>query len=211
MLKHFGSGANIDAVLGDLAEQYHQKDNAMWYWRQAMKAIPVTLFRETWAHKGIAARALLVGWGMWVVYVMLVLPLLTSYFLGDNLAVGIESRDLIGTAWSVLWAPVLIQVSAGRPFSFVFALVLPLVVWAMCGWLVARLHRRQQRATVCLFAASIVLANALLLTQLALRVGPVIASQHLAVPLAANIVVSFLGFLIGGGILRDSSVLAKQD
>src|SRR5262245_44215895 len=121
MLKHFGSGENIDAVLGDLAEQYQQKDSAMWYWRQTMTAIPVTLVRETWTHKAVAARALLIGWGLWVVYVMLILPLFTSYFLGDNLGVGIQSRDPIGTAWSVLWAPVLIQAAGGRPFSYVFA------------------------------------------------------------------------------------------
>jgi hypothetical protein len=87
MLKHFGSGANIDAVLGDLAEQYQQKDNARWYWRQTMKAIPVTLFRETWTHKAVAGRALLIGWGLWTLYVMLILPLLTPYFLGENLGV----------------------------------------------------------------------------------------------------------------------------
>ncbi len=45
MLKRFGSGPNKDAVLGDLAERYLQKDSAMWYWRQAMKAIPVSFFR----------------------------------------------------------------------------------------------------------------------------------------------------------------------
>jgi hypothetical protein len=46
MLKHFGSGPNNDAVLGDLAEQYRHKNRAMWYWRQAMKAIPVSFLKE---------------------------------------------------------------------------------------------------------------------------------------------------------------------
>ena len=34
------------AVLGDLAERYSQNGGAIWYWRQALKAIPVSLFRE---------------------------------------------------------------------------------------------------------------------------------------------------------------------
>ena len=67
MLKRFGSGPNNDSVLGDLAEQYLQKDSAMWYWRQAMKAIPVSFFKEIQGHKWIAARALLTGWGMWFI------------------------------------------------------------------------------------------------------------------------------------------------
>jgi len=46
LLKHFGCGPNKDALLGDLAEQYGQKNSAMWYWRQAMRAIPVSFVRQ---------------------------------------------------------------------------------------------------------------------------------------------------------------------
>jgi len=46
LLKYFGSGPNKDAVLGDLAEQYARKDSALWYWRQSLKAIPVSFVRE---------------------------------------------------------------------------------------------------------------------------------------------------------------------
>jgi hypothetical protein len=59
LLEHFGCGPNIDTVLGDLAEQYLHNGSAAWYWRQTMKAIPITFFREIRAHKGVAARALL--------------------------------------------------------------------------------------------------------------------------------------------------------
>jgi hypothetical protein len=92
----------------------------------------------------------------------------------------------------------------------VFALALPLIVWAMCGWLVAHFHRRHRTAMVVLFAASIVVADALLITQLALRVGPFVFSQHLAVPLIADIVTSFLGILLGGGLLRDHSKIVTD-
>jgi hypothetical protein len=46
LLKHFGSGPDKDAVLGDLAEEYSRKNSALWYWRQTMKAIPVSFLRE---------------------------------------------------------------------------------------------------------------------------------------------------------------------
>src|SRR5712691_6045259 len=109
MLKHFGSGPNNDALLGDLAEQYRQKDSAMWYWRQAMKAIPVSFFREIRAHKRIAARALLMGWGLWILFVTSIFPHVTPFFLGGSYGVYIELRDPIGTAWTVLSAPVGVQ------------------------------------------------------------------------------------------------------
>jgi hypothetical protein len=46
LLKHFGSGPDKDVLLGDLTEQYSQNNSAMWYWRQTMKAIPVSFVRE---------------------------------------------------------------------------------------------------------------------------------------------------------------------
>jgi len=58
LLKKFGSGPDKDAVLGDLAEQYSQKNSAVWYWRQTIKAIPVSFFREIQGARIPVARAL---------------------------------------------------------------------------------------------------------------------------------------------------------
>jgi hypothetical protein len=58
LLKKFGSGPDKDTVLGDLAEQYSQKQSAAWYWRQTMKAIPVSFFREVQGARIPVARAL---------------------------------------------------------------------------------------------------------------------------------------------------------
>src|SRR6266850_3959882 len=98
MLKHFGSGANNDAVLGDLAEQYQQKEDGMWYWRQVLKAIPISFFKEIRGHKRIAARALLTGWSMWILAGRSIFPLAffgtnTGYYFG---------RHPIGSAWSFM-------------------------------------------------------------------------------------------------------------
>jgi hypothetical protein len=206
MLKHFGSGPNNDAVLGDLAEQYRQKDSAMWYWRQAMKAIPVSFFKEIRGHKRIAARALLTGWGMWILYVTSIFPHITPFFFGGSFGVYIEPRDPIGTAWTLLSAPVGVQASLARPFSFVFAVALPLIVWAMCGWLVARFHRAQQTGVVLLFAGSVLLMDLLLSGRFILHVRPPAAWLYVFVGhLAANVAASVLGILLGGGLLRDNS------
>jgi hypothetical protein len=68
MLKHFGSGPDNDTLLGDLAEQYQRNGSAMWYWRQALTAIPVSLFKEIRGHKWIAGGALLTGWSVWKMF-----------------------------------------------------------------------------------------------------------------------------------------------
>ena len=204
MLKHFGSGPNNDAVLGDLAEQYLQKDSAMWYWRQAMKAVPLSFLKEIRGHKRIAARALLTGWIMWILGGISIFPLA---FLGTNVGYFFEPRHPIGTAWSFMWMPVLGQVGLARPFYLIFtafANALPLIVGAMCGWLVARFHRNQQTAVVLLFAGSILLMDLLLFGPFILNVKPAVA-YHFVGPVAANVAASVLGILLGGGLLRYRS------
>jgi len=203
MLKHFGSGPNNDALLGDLAEQYLQKDSALWYWRQAMKAIPVSFCEEIRGHKRIAARALLTGWVAWILGGLLIFPLA---FFGTSVGYDFEPRHPIGTAWSFMWMPVLGQANLARPFyPFVFAVAvaLPFIVGAMCGWLVARLHRNQQRSAVLLFAVSILLMDLLLFGPFILTVASRVVYMF-AGPLAANIAASVLGIVFGGGLLDDS-------
>ena len=58
LLKHFGSGPDKDILLGDLVEQYSQRNSDAWYWRQTLKAIPFGFFREVRAARIPKARAL---------------------------------------------------------------------------------------------------------------------------------------------------------
>jgi uncharacterized protein involved in exopolysaccharide biosynthesis len=46
LLRTFGSGASIETLLGDLAEEYHAGRGRFWFWRQALVAIVVTFFAE---------------------------------------------------------------------------------------------------------------------------------------------------------------------
>ena len=74
ILKHFGSGSHIDELLGDLAEQYVQQGSASWYWRQTLKALPVSFVREIRANKWNAASRLVTGWVFWILGGMVVFP-----------------------------------------------------------------------------------------------------------------------------------------
>ena len=53
--------------------------------------------------------------------------------------------------------------------TFMFGIVF--IVAVVCGWVVARFHRKQQRAAVLLFAGSILLMNILLFARFAVNVG----------------------------------------
>jgi len=202
MLKHFACGPNKEIVLGDLAEQYRRNSSAAWYWRQSMKAIPIGLFSEIRGHKGNAAQTLLIGWGIWAFYVLWVVPFLTPYFLGGNFGVSIVPSEPIGSAWSALWAPVLMQFNGPKPFSMVFAFVLPFVVWSMCGWLAARLQREQQRVVVLVLALSVLVVNVLLAGPFMFRVGWRLGFAVLG-SLAANAVASVIGVLVGGKLFSN--------
>jgi hypothetical protein len=217
MLKHFGSGPNNDSVLGDLAEQYLHNGSALWYWRQAMKAIPVSFFREIRAHKALALNALVTGWVIWFVGAMSIFPVA---FYGTNLGVDIELRYPVGSAWSLLWAPILGPPVSQGPIYVGLAIGLPLIVGIICGWLVVhfrisagrhplqirieRIHRDRQTGVVLLFAGSMLLLNLLLFGPFIEQVGSDIVYRFIG-PLVASCIASIMGILLGGGLLRTIS------
>src|SRR5262245_37734033 len=117
ILKHFGSGPNNDALMGDLAEEYQHKDSALWYWRQTLKAIPVSLFREIRSHKLIAARAMVTGWGIWILCLLTLFPTLGRFYFGVRSAyafgwappLSLMPRHWLASGCALLWQPVLGQ------------------------------------------------------------------------------------------------------
>jgi len=203
----------------------------MWYWRQAVGGIAVSFFREIRTHKWLAARALLTGWGIWIVFAMSIPALVTPYFLGGNaLGIDIDLRHPIGMAWALLWEPVFIPATMNllrpSPFSFVFSFALSLIAWSIVGWVVARadfgfdpgsnssaglsLVVRLNRDLVLQFAGSILLMHLLGIGPYIHFTGP--PAYPLIGPLAVNAAISVLGILLGGGILRDrSATLSKGD
>jgi len=227
ILKHFGCGQDLDVVLGDLAEQYQSNHSAIWYWRQVVQTIPVTLFREVRAHKSMAGRALLTGWALWFFSLLWFFPFVSPWFFQPRMipkpphafipfeswefvATGVGAafsfEDPIGSTASILWMPVGAHMSLkGSPLSdlsgFAFGVVLPLVVAAVCGALVGRFSRRGSRAAVLLFAGSVFLTYVVLFGRFALLIGSGPASA-LAGPLAAYVTASIAG-IVGGGLLSE--------
>ena len=43
LLRHFGCGRDNESVLGDLAEQYRERRSQVWYWRQVLSAIALSV------------------------------------------------------------------------------------------------------------------------------------------------------------------------
>lgn len=226
MLKRFGSGPNIETLLGDLAEQYQQDSSATRYWRQALKAIPVSFFRDVRAHKWSVAKSLMTGWILWILAAILLFPIAHYDPYADKNAPQVSfdyvsAGPLVGSmAFMTLPAWGTSMHSPETPRSplaaFLFAMALPAVVGAMSGWLAARwqvcaqlnpatlrlerVHRDRQTSVVLLFAGSVLFVN---LLPLAFWFGPPI--PFLNPLLMVNAAVSVVGILLGGGLFRDRS------
>ena len=224
MLKRFGSGPDIETLLGDLAEQYEQDSSAIRYRRQAMKAIPVTFFRDIRAHKWSVAKALMTGWILWILAASLIFPIVfyDPYAAADAPRVGFDVVWSDPRSWVAFRTVAAIgsTVNPGGPGStlvaFLFAITLPAVVGAMSGWLaarwqvcaqakpptlrLARVDRGRQTSVVLLFAGSVLFMSLLPFTVLFGRGIPFLTPL-----LLVNAAASFLGILLGGGLLRDRS------
>ena len=216
LLRHLGSSPNNEAVLGDLAEEYSRK-GAMWYWRQVLKAIPVSAFREARGHKLMAVKGVVVAFVVWTIFVGSDPTI--SYFLPEgphpSLDLSQAPNHPIGVAWALLYQPVVKGhiVKHNNPVVFLLwiQILLPLAVWAICGWIVARVDIRLdppqlrihfRRDLVIVFACWMLLMHLLL-------IGPAMNSlvargaAHLALPLAAYAVASVAAILLGGSLRRQ--------
>src|SRR6185295_4258695 len=130
LLKRFGCGPNNNVVLGDLEEQYRKNGSALRYWRQALKAIPVNLFKELRDHAWIAAASVMTGWVLWHFFAVMIFSGLSDYFFGRSVGAEIRLSHPMGSAWTILWAPVLIPAAINQPFSYVYSILLPFIAWA---------------------------------------------------------------------------------
>ena len=94
--------------------------------------------------------------------------------------------------------PLLLHLQGSQALSGYF------IVAAVCGWVVARFHRKQQRAAVLLFAGSMLLMNLLLFARHVAIVGARVAYAFVG-PLSFYVLASVMGILLGGELLRLSS------
>jgi hypothetical protein len=211
LLRNLGSGPNNEAVLGDLAEEISRK-GAMWYWRQALRAIPVSAFREVRGHKLLAVRAVVVAFVLWTMFIGSELTL--SYFIPPGPQVSLDLAQALRhpiLGWSaVIYQPVFkgFVSEHSNPVLFVLwiQILLPLLAWMMIGWIVARVDLRSyRRDLVVVFAGWMVLVHLVLIGP-AIRYIVGVGASHLVIPIAAYAVSSIVAILLGGSLHR-----AKRD
>jgi hypothetical protein len=194
----------------------------------------MTFFSEVRAHKWIAVRALLTGWVLWSLSLLWFFPFVSGYFFvykvpkpypvtspfnspdffGRGISVSFSLSDPIGSAASVMWLPIagprgLTADGLADANTFVFGIVLPFIVAAVCGGMVALFHRKHQRAAVLLFAGSMFLMNLLLFARHVAIVGANVAYMFLG-PLSLYVLASVMGVLLGGELLRLSTSGIRQ-
>jgi hypothetical protein len=127
------SGPNAEAVIGDLLERYQTTPSSMFYWRQVLTTIIVSVLWEIRAHKVLAIRAVLTGCA-------------SAWLLGFVLL--FVATGPVGTAVETLF---------GESRHVFFGTWGPFMTLAGAGWIVGRLHRQSRGAMVLLFATFILL------------------------------------------------------
>jgi hypothetical protein len=187
MLKHFGSGPDNDMLLGDLAEQYQRTGKAMWYWRQALKAIPVSLFKEIRAHKWIAASAILTGWVVLIICELMLPDLMRKFYYFRV---------------------------AGYHVPYFWGIVPSLLSGGLSGWVIGRFHR-SQRTGVLLFAVSVIFMDLWWFAESFVFFyygGRARYADPFANDSSLFLSVSLLGILLGGGLLfgRSNKVAVEE-
>jgi hypothetical protein len=163
LLRTFGAGPTVDALLGDLSEEYQRGHSAAWFWRQALAAVPLSLAEELRAHPVIAVRAAGLGW---------VLVSAMRYGLRGARRYVEAAIDVYAPAHEQYLAPAYRFVDGARIWETVpmewnrlvyypaAGLVLQTLIGLASGWLVARLHRRHRGVAVASLVAAMVLVSA---------------------------------------------------
>ena len=120
-------------MTGDLAERYHHGRSGLWYWRQAVTATWLVVWRDIVIHPVLVARAVLLGAvAQWLLLAMLRTPVRTlSRSVGGGIWNWTIEHELDGLR--ALWFGGLGGV--GGPVFLTL-----LLVSVVTGWLVARSH-----------------------------------------------------------------------
>jgi hypothetical protein len=138
LLQRLYSGPNAEAVFGDLLERYQASPSSVWYWRQVVTTIVVSLLWAIRAHKMLVIRAVLIGYAVtWLLG-------LVGFYLARG-PVGSAVETLFGGSRHVIfgnWGP-----------------LIALITFAGAGWTVGRLHPQNRGAMVLAFASSVVLMD----------------------------------------------------
>jgi hypothetical protein len=198
LLLHFGSSPNNQSILGDLDERYREAHSDLWYWRQIVYALTAGLWSQVSTQKWWALRSIALGW----ICGFLTLPLIEGYvflFLKDERFIRYNPHN-----WWTLGG------SVAQYYDWWFVLIAPFAVNLLGGWLVARSHRRSQRAMVLVFFAS---RCAIVLPAVCFfLIGMFVERQYVPglIKLVIANAVTLPGILLGGGMFNSRSVFAHS-
>jgi hypothetical protein len=198
LLRHFGSSPNNESVIGDLDERYRHGQSYLWYWKQVLVAIVISLFEEVWSHKLVAIRAVLIGW---LAKAICLFPYSRTY--------GFPDRRIF---FDGLEVPI-------------FGALIAVIAMMCSGWIVARTAGSHARAMVLLYVTVEVIAVTLNVIGIFIPYSSwtvpltrVIAAVFLhlgildimpVVPLSAGITV--MSILIGGGFFTMTQIHTRSD
>jgi hypothetical protein len=177
VVEHFGSSPNNTAIIGDLDEKRRAGCSRAWYWRQVAVAIIVSMVKDTWTHKLLALRALIVGWFVfWFLYGGLI-----NYAL-----------QVFATVTESLCRLRVIPLEGQLYCLQAFCTLGIWIVGIVSGWIVGRLHRR--KVSLVLLHAVTVLVDWIVLglTKRPESVG--VSAQYFWM----NIAILTVGIVLGG-------------
>jgi hypothetical protein len=125
ILERFGID---EAVIGDLVEQLARGRSQVWFWRQAVSALLLAIYRDLRTSPFLLLRSMVMGVLVWRTWILL----WSMTGLSFNMWVGRMILDAVGLSRPMLILAVsLINVVVSAP------------VWFAVGWLVARGYRNR--------------------------------------------------------------------
>lgn len=185
LLVHLGCGVNNEAVIGDVDERFGHAHSRLWYWRQVLIAIIVSVSNDIWTHKLLAMRGLIIGWvllgillGALMQYSLPVFNFLTgSLFEALRAILDMDMRSFV--------------VAVGNSPLYVVEALMTLggfITGAVTGSIVALLHRRKVSVVLPLAVAVLMFCIIQAITKHPPSVGASVSYFSMRVALTAGIV-----------------------
>jgi len=138
LLKHLLYGRHKESLMGDLIQLHQDGRSSGWYWRQVLTAL-LAGFGDAVRTLGISlAMSLCAAWGA-----ILLWRELNALFIRNSGDLYWFLRDALGS-----FAPALDGTNGILVLVWLVGAFLRVLCFAASGWIVARLHPRQQRIAI---------------------------------------------------------------
>jgi hypothetical protein len=161
MLKRLLPSQDIDALLGDIAEEAPRRSR-IWYWSQLLAVVLVASWRELRWHPWLALRAIATGFATLTLYFG------TVQLIGRVILVLSNGGYYIAGHWLTLSHPP----GPPPPYDAAIVLVIYVLGFALSGWAIVRLHRAHGIAMAMPFLSLTTLMAVILTAILATDTGP---------------------------------------